>query len=98
MDAEAAPFVARAGELALLGASLAAARAGQSQIVLVEGEAGIGKTALLRRCLRDVPDVTVVWASGDPTGSGIRFDGINPGSNANPPYEGPFTLEWAQSS
>jgi trimeric autotransporter adhesin len=28
----------------------------------------------------------------------IKFDGINPDSNANPPYEGPFTLEWAQSS
>ncbi|MBV8716205.1 MAG: fibronectin type III domain-containing protein [Chloroflexi bacterium] len=24
----------------------------------------------------------------------IKFDGVNPGSNANPPYEGPFTLEW----
>lgn len=66
-------FVARGGELAVLGASLAAARAGQSQIVLVEGEAGIGKTALLRRCLRDAPDVSVVWASGDPTESGIDF-------------------------
>jgi hypothetical protein len=25
----------------------------------------------------------------------IKFDGANPGSNANPPYEGPFSLEWA---
>ena len=29
----------------------------------------------------------------------IKFDGINEnGSNANPPYEGPFTLEWSQQS
>ena len=29
----------------------------------------------------------------------IKFDGVNEGgSNANPPYEGPFTLEWSQQS
>ena len=29
----------------------------------------------------------------------IKFDGFNEnGSNANPPYEGPFTLEWSQQS
>jgi fibronectin type III domain protein len=28
----------------------------------------------------------------------IKFDGLNPDSNANPPYEGPFTLEWKQIS
>lgn len=72
MNAETA-FVGRAGELELLTASLAAARSGQSQIVLVEGEAGIGKTALLRRCLRGTPDPTVVWASCDPAESGIEF-------------------------
>jgi hypothetical protein len=27
-----------------------------------------------------------------------KFDGGNPDSNANPPYEGPFTLEWAPQS
>jgi hypothetical protein len=29
----------------------------------------------------------------------IKFDGYNEnGSNANPPYEGPFSLEWALQS
>ena len=29
----------------------------------------------------------------------IKFDGVNEnGSNANPPYEGPFTLEWSEQS
>jgi Fibronectin type III domain len=29
----------------------------------------------------------------------VKFDGVNEGgSNANPPYEGPFTLEWSQQS
>src|SRR3984957_20083676 len=66
-------FVGRADELNRLGTALATVRSGQSQIVLVEGEPGIGKTALLRRCVHDAPDLTVVWASGDPTESGIEF-------------------------
>jgi DNA-binding CsgD family transcriptional regulator/tetratricopeptide (TPR) repeat protein len=41
--------------------------------VFVEGESGIGKTALLRRFLHGAPDMTVVWASGDPAESGIEF-------------------------
>jgi hypothetical protein len=29
----------------------------------------------------------------------IKFDGVNEnGSDANPPYEGPFTLEWSEQS
>lgn len=28
----------------------------------------------------------------------LKFDGINPGSNANPPYQGPFTLQWSEQS
>jgi trimeric autotransporter adhesin len=28
----------------------------------------------------------------------IKFDGLNPDSNANPPYVGAFTLEWSQQS
>jgi DNA-binding CsgD family transcriptional regulator/tetratricopeptide (TPR) repeat protein len=64
-------FVGRDGELAAAGAALAAARAGQPRIVVVEGEPGIGKTALLHRCARMAPDAAVVWASGDPAESGL---------------------------
>ena len=28
----------------------------------------------------------------------FKFDGLNAGGNANPPYEGPFTLEWMLST
>jgi DNA-binding SARP family transcriptional activator len=42
-----APFVARERELARLEQSLARALAGQGRVVLVAGEAGTGKTALL---------------------------------------------------
>jgi tetratricopeptide (TPR) repeat protein len=48
-------------------ASLAAAAAadGKPAVVLVEGEAGIGKTALLSRFASGLADATVLWASGD---------------------------------
>ncbi|MFD6289136.1 AAA family ATPase [Streptomyces sp. NPDC060205] len=52
-------FVGRSHSLALLAAARERARAGQPQRVLVEGPAGIGKTALVRRFLSDdarVPD------------------------------------------
>lgn len=66
-------FVGRDGELALVAEALAAARAGRPAIVVAEGEPGIGKTALLRRCARMAPDAQVVFASGDPAES--RLDG-----------------------
>ncbi len=46
-----AGLVARSGELAVLDAALTAARAGRRQVVLVTGEAGIGKTALVETFL-----------------------------------------------
>lgn len=64
-------FVGRDGELAAAGEALAAARAGQPRILVVDGEAGIGKTALLHRCARMAPDAAVVWASGDPAERGL---------------------------
>lgn len=64
-------FVGRDGELAAAGQALAAARAGQPRILVVAGEPGIGKTALLHRCARLAPDAAVVWASGDPAESGL---------------------------
>lgn len=50
--------------LATLAAALADARGGTRGVALVEGEAGIGKTSLLREALRDA-QAMVVWASGD---------------------------------
>lgn len=66
-------FVGRGGELAVLRQSLAAAEGGWPQIVVVDGEPGVGKTALLRRFVREAPGVPVVWASGDATESGLEF-------------------------
>jgi DNA-binding CsgD family transcriptional regulator/tetratricopeptide (TPR) repeat protein len=58
-------FVGRGAELAMLDLALREARAGQPTIVAVEGEPGIGKTRLLHRFAAEVPDLEVLWASGD---------------------------------
>ena len=58
-------FVGRAGELAGLAAAAAAARRGQPRVVLVEGDAGIGKSALLARFASGLASAMVLRASGD---------------------------------
>jgi DNA-binding CsgD family transcriptional regulator len=57
-------FVGRAGELAILERELCRAAEGHSQLVVVRGPVGIGKTALIRRFLVNRP-VRVGWACGD---------------------------------
>ena len=58
-------FVGRAGELAVLEAAAAAARRGQPQVVLVEGEAGAGKSSLLARFAAGLAGAAVLRAGGD---------------------------------
>ncbi len=58
-------FVGRAGELAVLAVAAAAARSGEPRVVLVEGEAGVGKSTLLARFASGVAGATVLRASGD---------------------------------
>ena len=53
-----AVFVGRAGELAVLAAAAAAARRGQPQVVLIEGDAGGGKSSLLTRFASGLAGVT----------------------------------------
>jgi len=59
-------FIGREAELQALNAALARAEAGQSQVVLIQGEAGIGKSSLVARFLGDVESVPVISASGEP--------------------------------
>jgi ATP/maltotriose-dependent transcriptional regulator MalT len=59
------PFVGRQAELSALRAELAAARAGRPRLVLLEGPAGIGKSAMLDRFLSDEVDLTVLRATGE---------------------------------
>jgi DNA-binding CsgD family transcriptional regulator len=58
-------FVGRARELATLTTALAAARAGEPQVVVVQGEAGIGKSSLVSEFLDGQRDLPAVAASGE---------------------------------
>ena len=58
-------FVGRAAELASLESAAAAARSHKPAVVLVEGEAGTGKSTLLSRFASGVTGARVLRASGD---------------------------------
>lgn len=59
------PFVGRVSELGLLREREAQARQGHPAVVLVEGEAGAGKSALLGRFLAGLDDACLLRASGE---------------------------------
>src|SRR4051812_17680481 len=58
-------LVGREGDLRRLRPALSAALAGATPAVLVEGPAGVGKTALLERLLDDAPALAVLRAGGE---------------------------------
>jgi DNA-binding CsgD family transcriptional regulator/KaiC/GvpD/RAD55 family RecA-like ATPase len=66
----------RAGEQAVLARLLDTARAGQSGAVVVRGEPGIGKTALLQDAVKQASDMTVLFASGVESESELAFSGL----------------------
>lgn len=55
----------REPSLALLAGYAAEARHGDGRLVVVGGEAGVGKTALLERFQRDLPDASWSWGACD---------------------------------
>ncbi|WP_369238077.1 AAA family ATPase [Streptomyces sp. R21] len=77
-----APLLGRAGSLALLNAARDRARAGEPRRVLVEGPAGIGKTALVRHFLRGCP--RVLYAAGEESESGLAFGALEQLLGARP--------------
>lgn len=70
--------VGRAGELALLDTHLARAAAGDSVAVVVEGEPGIGKTALVRGWADSLAPADAVVLAGqcDPMGRGLTLQPV----------------------
>src|SRR5436309_13892470 len=54
----------RTGEAALMDGVLAAVREGESRTLLLRGEPGIGKTALLEQMIGNAPDLRVLRAVG----------------------------------
>src|SRR4051794_38509650 len=69
-------LVGRSRERARLERLLSDARAGRSGAVLLHGDPGIGKTALLRWTVEQAADLTVVRARGIETESDIPFAGL----------------------
>jgi MoxR-like ATPase len=55
-------FVGRTAELARMAEVIARAEAGEPWLVAVEGDPGVGKTTLVRRCLTAAPGVRVLQA------------------------------------
>src|SRR5215510_11878543 len=58
------PFVGREYELTLLQERWASAQAGRGQVILLMGEAGIGKSRLLLEFQRRLADAPVTWLTG----------------------------------
>jgi DNA-binding CsgD family transcriptional regulator/tetratricopeptide (TPR) repeat protein len=66
-------FVGRDDELAMLRASFVDACRNGARTVVITGEAGIGKSALVERFLSELEGVSQLRASGDESESHVRF-------------------------
>jgi predicted ATPase len=64
-------FVGRQAELTLVSEALTAAREARPQLVVIEGEAGIGKTAFLRQCQAVAVGFVVLEAGGEESEVGL---------------------------
>lgn len=66
-------FVGRGTELAFLHGRLDEVRGGLARVVLVDGDAGVGKTALLRQLLAGADGCRCLRASGDELEAGLAY-------------------------
>ncbi len=66
-------LIGRAAELAALGAALADVRSGQGRLVLVEGDAGVGKTRLVEEFTAQLDGLRVLAGGGIPLASGAPY-------------------------
>ena len=69
-------LVGRDAERHLLDALLAGARLGQSGVLIVTGEAGIGKTALLDQVRASAEDIQVLSVTGTEPERDLPFAGL----------------------
>ena len=77
-DAQTAPGVrGRSAECEALGRMTQAVLAGRSQALVLKGEAGIGKTALLAHLMKRVPGCRVVQASATESEMELAFAGLH---------------------
>ncbi|RHA38624.1 helix-turn-helix transcriptional regulator [Cellulomonas rhizosphaerae] len=77
MTTVAAPLLGRADELRRLGATITAARNGTSGTLLVRGDPGMGKSALLAAATHDLPDVRILRSDGYEAESTMAFAGVH---------------------
>src|SRR6187200_1205548 len=75
--ARASGFIGRTSERAVLDGVLATARAGQSGVLVIRGEAGVGKTALLRYTARQAAGFRVAQVVGVQAEMELPFAGIH---------------------
>src|SRR5215831_6461218 len=67
----------RGSECALLDAVVDAVRQGEGRSLVVRGEAGIGKTALLEYLVRSASDLTVLRAVGVESEMELAYAGLH---------------------
>src|SRR3954452_2956026 len=70
-------FRGRSGERELLDRLLDNVRAGQSAVLVIRGEAGIGKTALLHYCARQASGLRVAQIAGVESEMELPFAGLH---------------------
>jgi DNA-binding CsgD family transcriptional regulator len=82
-------FVGRGAELAQVAEVVTRAEAGEPWLVTIEGEPGMGKTSLARRCLAQAPGLKVLWARADQAETDLDFGIVDQllraARNAGPP-------------
>jgi DNA-binding CsgD family transcriptional regulator len=66
-------FVGRAGELARVAEVVTRVEAGQPWLVAIEGDPGMGKTTLARRCLTEATGLTVLSARASQAEADLDF-------------------------
>ncbi len=70
-------LVDRTEETGALAGVLAAVRDGLSGVLVLRGEAGIGKTALLDHAAGQAPDMQVAWVTGVESEMDLGFAGLH---------------------
>jgi len=72
-----ASLIGRRSELETLERVLGSARSGHSEVLVVRGVAGVGKTSLLDECIRAAEDFRVLRAEGIEAESELAFAGLH---------------------
>jgi replication-associated recombination protein RarA len=82
------PFVGRAAELARVADVMARVQAGQPWLVAIEGDPGVGKTALARRALAGSAGLRVLSARAEAAETDLDFGIVDQLLRAAGPFSG----------